>query len=431
MAAVYVEELGRHVGADVLIQGWLYNKRSSGKVRFVLVRDGTGIVQGVVTPDADPQTFELAEALPQEASLRMWGTVRAEPRAPGGVEIAVRRLEPVHIPSTPFPIGLKEHGPGFLMDHRHLWIRMRRQVPLLRVRDAVLWAIRAFFRERGFVATEAPVLVGTAVEGTTTLFPLDYFGTPAYLSQSGQLYLEATCAALGKVYWIGPVFRAEKSKTRRHLTEFWMAEAEQAFLDHEGNLALQEDLVRYVVEAVVAERSRELAELERDPEVLRREVAGPFARVTYHEAVEVIRQAGVPMEVGDDFGAPAEDALSAHFGRPVFVERFPAAIKPFYMKRDPANPALALCADLIAPEGYGEIIGGSQRVDTEEELVAQLREARLPEEPYRWYIDLRRWGSVPHAGFGLGVERTVQWIAGIPHIREAIPFPRTLERLYP
>lgn len=431
MVAVYVEELGRHIGAEVLIQGWLYNKRSSGRVRFVLVRDGTGIVQGVVTPDADPRTFELAEALPQEASLRMWGTVRAEPRAPGGVELAVRRLEPVHVPSTPFPIGLKEHGPGFLMDHRHLWIRMRRQVPLLRVRDAVLWAIRAFFRERGFVATEAPVIVGTAVEGTTTLFPLDYFGTPAYLSQSGQLYLEATCMALGKVYWIGPVFRAEKSKTRRHLTEFWMAEAEQAFLDHAGNLALQEDLVRYVVEAVVAERARELGELERDPEVLRKEVAGPFARVTYHEAVEIIRKAGVPLEAGDDFGAPAEDALSNHFGRPVFVERFPAAIKPFYMKRDPAHPDLALCADLIAPEGYGEIIGGSQRVDTEEELVAQLREAHLPEEPYRWYIDLRRWGSVPHAGFGLGVERTVQWIAGIPHIREAIPFPRTLERLYP
>ncbi len=431
MASVYVEELGRHIGTEVLIQGWLYNKRSSGRVRFVLVRDGTGIVQGVVTPDADPRTFELAEALPQEASLRMWGTVRAEPRAPGGVEVAVRRLEPVHIPSTPFPIGLKEHGPGFLMDHRHLWIRMRRQVPLLRIRDAVLWAIRAFFRERGFVATEAPVLVGTAVEGTTTLFPLDYFGAPAYLSQSGQLYLEATCMALGKVYWIGPVFRAEKSKTRRHLTEFWMAEAEQAFLDHEGNLALQEALVRYVVEAVVAERARELGELERDPEALREEVAGPFPRVTYHEAVEVVRKAGVLMEVGDDFGAPAEDALSAHFGRPVFVERFPAAIKPFYMKRDPAHPDLALCADLIAPEGYGEIIGGSQRVDTEEELLAQLREARLPEEPYRWYLDLRRWGSVPHAGFGLGVERTVQWIAGIPHIREAIPFPRTLERLYP
>lgn len=431
MRPVYIAELGQHVGSEVLIQGWLYNKRSSGKVRFVLVRDGTGIVQGVVTPDADARTFDLADSLPQEASLRMRGTVRVERRAPGGVELAVTQLEPVHIPTTPFPIALKEHGAGFLMDHRHLAIRMRRQTPILRIRDGVLWAIRSFFRERGFVATEAPVLVGTSVEGTTTLFPLDYFGTTAYLSQSGQLYLEATCAALGKVYWIGPVFRAEKSKTRRHLIEFWMAEAEQAFLDHQGNLALQEDLVRYLVEAVVAEHPRDLAELERDPDVLRRQVADPFARITYHEAVSIVRAAGVAMEVGDDFGAPAEDALSQHFGRPVFVERFPASIKPFYMKRDPRQPDLALCADLIAPEGYGEIIGGSQRVDTEDELRAQLTAAGLPEEPYRWYVDLRRWGAVPHSGFGLGVERTVQWITRIPHIREAIPFPRTLDRLYP
>jgi len=431
MTPVSIAELGRHVGSEVLVQGWLYNKRSSGKVRFVLVRDGTGLVQGVVTPDADPAVFELADSLPQEASLRLRGTVRAEPRAPGGVEVSVTHLEPIHIPSTPFPIGLKEHGTGFLMDHRHLWIRMRRQAPILRIRDGVLWAIRSFFHERGFVATESPVLVGTSVEGTTTLFPLDYFGTPAYLSQSGQLYLEATCAALGKVYWIGPVFRAEKSKTRRHLIEFWMAEAEQAFLDHEGNLSLQEALVRYVVEAVAAEHSRDLQELERDPAVLRGSVADPFARISYHEAVSLVRAAGVEMEAGDDFGAPAEDVVSQHFGRPVFVERFPAAIKPFYMKRDPERSELALCADLIAPEGYGEIIGGSQRVDTEEELLHQLDEAGLSAEPYTWYVDLRRWGAVPHAGFGLGVERTVQWIAGIPHIREAIPFPRTLDRLYP
>ncbi|MFH1609285.1 MAG: asparagine--tRNA ligase [Candidatus Bipolaricaulota bacterium] len=431
MRPVYIEELGKHVGTAVLVQGWLYNKRSSGKVRFILVRDGTGLVQGVVTSDADPATFSQADALPQEASLRLWGTVRAEPRAPGGFELAVTRLEPVHVPTAPFPIGLKEHGPGFLMDHRHLWIRSRRQTPILRIRDAVLWAIRSFFHDRGFVATEAPVLVGTSVEGTTTLFPLDYFGTPAYLSQSGQLYLEATCAALGKVYWIGPVFRAEKSKTRRHLIEFWMAEAEQAFLDHAGNLDLQEALVRHVVESVVAEHPRDLAELDRDPDVLRRQVSEPFARISYHDAVAVVQAQGVAMVVGDDFGTPAEDALSQRFGRPVFVERFPAALKPFYMKRDPDQPDLALCADLIAPEGYGEIIGGSQRVDSEEELLAQLNEANLPAEPYRWYTDLRRWGAVPHSGFGLGVERTVQWIAGIPHIREAIPFPRTLDRLYP
>jgi len=429
--AVYVEELDCHVGEEVLIQGWLFNKRSSGKIRFVIVRDGTGLVQGVVTPDADPETFELAERLPQESSLRVWGTVRADPRAPGGYELAVRKIEPVHIPKDPFPIGLKEHGVGFLMDHRHLWIRMRRQVPLLRIRDSVLWAIRDFFRKKGFVATEAPVLVGTAVEGTTTLFPLDYFGRTAYLSQSGQLYLEATCMALGKVYWIGPVFRAEKSKTRRHLTEFWMAEAEVAFLEHEGNLALQEDLVRYVVEFVVEDRRRELEALERDPETLLKEVREPFARITYKEAVEIVRDHGVDMEYGDDFGAPAEDALSAHFGRPVFVERFPAKIKPFYMKHAPDDPSVALCADLIAPEGYGEIIGGSQRVDTEEELLKQLAEYDLPKEPYEWYIDLRRYGSVPHSGFGLGVERTVAWIAGTRHIRETIPFPRMLDRLFP
>lgn len=431
MKPVYIADLAQHVGSEALIQGWLYNKRSSGKVRFILVRDGTGLVQGIVTPDTDPAVFALADALPQEASLRVGGTVRAEPRAPGGFELAVTRLDPVHVPATPFPIGPKEHGTGFLMDHRHLWIRSRRQTPILRIRDAVLWAIRSFFHERGFVATEAPVLVGTSVEGTTTLFPLDYFGTPAYLSQSGQLYLEATCAALGKVYWIGPVFRAEKSKTRRHLIEFWMAEAEQAFLDHDGNLALQEALVRHVVESVVAERPRDLAELDRDPDLLRRAVAAPFARITYHAAVSLVQAAGVAMEVGDDFGAPAEDALSQHFGRPVFVERFPTSIKPFYMKRARERPDLALCADLIAPEGYGEIIGGSQRVDSEKELLAQLNEAGLSVEPYQWYLDLRRWGSVPHSGFGLGVERTVQWIAGVPHIREAIPFPRTLDRLYP
>ncbi len=431
MSQVYVEDLPQHVGNEVLIQGWLWNKRSSGKVRFVLVRDGTGWVQGVVTPDADSATFELAESLPQESSLRMWGTVRADPRAPGGHELLVRKIEAVHIPQQPFPIGLKEHGVGFLMDHRHLWMRMRKQVPILRIRDSVLWAIREFFHQRGFVATEVPIIVGTAVEGTTTLFSLDYFGQPAYLSQSGQLYLEATCAALGKVYWIGPVFRAEKSKTRKHLIEFWMAEAEQAFLDHQGNLQLQEDLVRYVVESVVRCRARELEELERDATKLREEVRPPFARITYDEAIRLIQGRGVPIHHGDDFGAEAEDALSQEFGRPVFVERFPRKLKPFYMKKDPTNPQVVLCADLIAPEGYGEIIGGSQRVDTEQELLEQLGEDNLPVEPYGWYLDLRKWGSVPHSGFGLGVERVVAWIAGLPHIREAIPFARTLTRLYP
>ena len=430
--AVYIEELPSHVGKEVAVRGWLFNKRSSGKIRFLIVRDGTGFLQCVATvKDTEAESFELCERLPQETSLIVTGTVRADPRAPGGYELLLKKIAPVQIPKEQFPIALKEHGVGFLMDHRHLWIRMRRQFAILRVRDAVLWAIREFFKREGFVATECPIIVGTQVEGTTTLFPLDYFGEPAYLSQSGQLYLEATCMALGKVYWIGPAFRAEKSKTRRHLTEFWMAEAEMAYFDHEDNLALQERLVRYIVEYVVSERKRELEILERDVETLTREVEGPFARVTYGEAVEIVNAAGVPMEYGDDFGAPAEDALSHHFGRPVFVERFPARIKPFYMKRAPDDPSVVLGADLIAPEGYGEIIGGSQRVDTEEELLRQLDEYRLPREPYRWYIDLRRWGSVPHSGFGLGVERTVAWICGIKHIREAIPFPRMLGRLYP
>ncbi|RLE31971.1 asparagine--tRNA ligase [Candidatus Acetothermia bacterium] len=430
--AVYIEELPSHVGKEVAVRGWLFNKRSSGKIRFLIVRDGTGCLQCVATvKDTEAESFELCERLPQETSLIVTGTVRADPRAPGGYELLLKKIAPVQIPKEQFPIALKEHGVGFLMEHRHLWIRMRRQFAILRVRDAVLWAIREFFKREGFVATECPIIVGTQVEGTTTLFPLDYFGEPAYLSQSGQLYLEATCMALGKVYWIGPAFRAEKSKTRRHLTEFWMAEAEMAYFDHEDNLALQERLVRYIVEYVVSERNRELEILERDAEALTREVEGPFARVTYGEAVEIVNAAGVPMEYGDDFGAPAEDALSHHFGRPVFVERFPARIKPFYMKRAPDDPSVVLGADLIAPEGYGEIIGGSQRVDTEEELLRQLDEYRLPREPYRWYIDLRRWGSVPHSGFGLGVERTVAWICGIKHIREAIPFPRMLDRLYP
>lgn len=431
MGAVYVGDLAKHVGEEVFIQGWLWGKRSSGKVRFLIVRDGTGLVQGVVTPDADPDTFELADRLPGEASLSLWGVVRADPRAPGGHEIAVRKIHPIHIPTSPFPIAPKEHGVGFLMDHRHLWLRTRRQASILRIRDSVLWDIRDFFKRRGFVATEAPIIVGTSVEGTTTLFPLDYFGQPAYLSQSGQLYLEATCAALGRVYWIGPVFRAEKSKTRKHLTEFWMAEAEVAFLTHEENLELEEDLVRYIVESVVEEREADLVALERDPKVLLAEVAAPFPRISYAQAVDIVRQHGVPMEHGDDFGAKAEEALGAHFGRPVFVERFPAHQKPFYMKRAPEDPRVALCADLIAPEGYGEIIGGSQRVDSEGELLTQLREFALPVEPYQWYIDLRRWGSVPHSGFGLGVERTVAWIAGIRHVRETIPFPRMIDRLYP
>ncbi len=428
---VYVEELSAHVGQRVTVRGWVAGSRSSGRIRFLIVRDGTGLVQGVLTPDADRESFALAESLPTEAAVKLEGAVRADDRAPGGVELAVEHVLPVHVPQEEYPIAPKEHGVGFLMQRRHLWIRGLRQVPVLRVRDGALWAMRQFFKERRFVATEAPILVSTSVEGTTTLFAVDYFGQPAFLSQSGQLYLEATCAALGKVYWIGPVFRAEKSKTRRHLTEFWMLEAEMAYLEHKGNLQLQEELVRYVVQYVAEEHRRELAALERDPQILLDEVAEAFPCISYAEAVDLVRGCGVDMEHGHDLGAPAEDSLSQHFGRPVFVERFPVGIKPFYMKHCPEDPSVALCADLIAPEGYGEIIGGSQRVDSQQELEQQLREAGLPEEPYQWYVDLRRWGAVPHAGFGLGVERTVAWLCGIAHLREAIPFPRMLDRLVP
>ncbi len=431
MRTITIDQGTRFIGEEVLIKGWLYNKRSSGKILFLEFRDGTGVIQGVLTKADDPNLFELADRLPRETSLIVSGAMRAEPRAPGGCELGITGIEVVHQPTEPFPIELKEHTPQFLLDHRHLWIRTGRQVPILRVRDAVFRAVRGFFHEHGFVATEAPILTGTSVEGTTTLFSVDYFGEQAYLSQSGQLYLEATAMALGKVYWIGPAFRAEKSKTRKHLTEFWMAEAEMAFYDHADNLKLQEDLINYVVNAVVAERARELKQLKRDVDKLLEEVELPFPRTTYAEAIRILQEAGQKIEYGDDFGAPHETALGDHFGKPVFIERFPARMKPFYMKRPSDDPSVALAADLIAPEGYGELIGGSQRVDTLEELERQLAEYNLPREPYEWYLDLRRYGSVPHAGFGLGMARTIAWICGVPHVRETIPFPRQINRLYP
>ena len=431
MAVITIDHAPEFVGNEVTLNGWLYNKRSSGKILFLEFRDGTGVVQGVLTQADNPDLFARADRLPRETSLTVTGTLRAEQRAPGGCELDVHQLKVIQEPTEPFPIELKEHTPNFLLDHRHLWIRTGRQVPILRVRDAVFRAVRGFFYQHGFVATEAPILTGTSVEGTTTLFPVDYFGEQAYLSQSGQLYLEATAMALGKVYWIGPAFRAEKSKTRKHLTEFWMAEAEMAFFDHAANLKLQEELINYVVNAVVVERKRELEQLKRDTDKLREEVRLPFPRVSYADAVKILKDAGHDIQYGDDFGAPHETAIGDHFGRPVFIERFPAKMKPFYMKRAPDNPSVVLAADLIAPEGYGELIGGSQRVDTLEELERQLAEYNLPKEPYEWYLDLRRYGSVPHAGFGLGMARTIAWICGIPHVRETVPFPRQINRLYP
>jgi len=431
MPTITVREAHRHIGQRVTLKGWLYNRRSSGKILFLQIRDGSGVIQAILGVSDNPDLFERASVLPRETSLIARGTVKEDARAPIGCELLLEDVEILHQPSEDFPIELKEQTPGFLMDHRHLWMRTGSQVPILRVRDAAFHAFREFFHDRGFVATEAPILTGTSVEGTTTLFELDYFGQPAYLGQSGQLYLEATAMALGRVYWIGPAFRAEKSKTRKHVTEFWIAEAEMAFYDHAANLQLQEDLVRHIVTAVVREKRPELKELGRDLEQLQQEVAEPFVRIDYGDAIALLKDLGHDIAFGDDFGAPQEAALGDHYRRPVFIERFPVAMKPFYMKRDPEDRSRVLAADLIAPEGYGEIIGGSQRVDSEEELLAQLTEAGLPVEPYQWYIDLRRYGSVPHSGFGMGLARVVAWITGASHIREVIPFPRQINRLYP
>lgn len=431
MHTITIDEAPRHIGETITLRGWLYNRRSSGKIMFLQLRDGTGVIQGIITEPESPDLFASADRLQRETSVIVSGTLREDSRAPSGCELQVDKVAVVHEPTESFPIELTEHTPGFLMDHRHLWMRTGRQVPILRVRDAVFRALRDFFHEKGFVATEAPIFTGTSVEGTTTLFEVDYFGEKAYLGQSGQLYLEATAMALGKVYWIGPVFRAEKSKTRKHLTEFWMAEGEMAYYDHADNMRLQEEMIAYVVDAVISERRIELGQLDRDTELLKEEVSLPFPRIDYADAVALLREAGHDVSFGDDFGAPHEATLGNHFQKPVFIERFPVKMKPFYMKRDPNDPSRVLASDLIGPEGYGELIGGSQRVDTLEELVSQMKENNLPTEPYEWYLDLRRYGSVPHSGFGLGVARTIAWICGVSHIRETIPFARQLNRLYP
>ncbi|MEA3356760.1 MAG: asparagine--tRNA ligase [Candidatus Bipolaricaulota bacterium] len=431
MHTITIDEVARFVGKEVTLRGWLYNKRSSGKILFLEIRDGTGVIQGVITEPDDPTLFATGAGLNRESSIIVTGSIEEDRRAPCGYELKISGLEVIQPVQAQFPIELKPQTAGYLMDHRHLWIRTGRQVPILRIRDAVFRAVRNFFYERGFVATEAPILTGTSVEGTTTLFTVDYFGEKAYLTQSGQLYLEATAMALGKVYWLGPVFRAEKSKTRKHLTEFWMAEAEMAYYDHEANLRLQEELITYIVETVVAERKPELSELKRDHEQLLEEVSLPFPRVSYSDAIEFLQQAGHDIEKGDDFGAPEETSLGERFKKPVFIEAFPTRLKPFYMKRYPNDPTHVLAADLIGPEGFGELIGGSQRVDTLGELTAQLDENHLPREAYEWYLDLRRYGAVPHSGFGLGMARTVAWICGVQHIRETIPFARQINRLYP
>jgi asparaginyl-tRNA synthetase len=430
---IVIEQTGSHAGTVVTIRGWLYNLRESGKLLFPIFRDGTGLMQGVVSLKENPAAFEALKGLTQESSVVVTGKIQAEPRAPGGYEMHVSQAEVVQrvAESTPYPIQLKEHGVDFLLDQRHLWIRTPRQAAILRIRAEAVRAARNFMDDHGYTLTDAPVFTPAACEGTTTLFEVNYIDDQkAYLTQSGQLYVEATAAALGKVYTFGPTFRAEKSKTRRHLTEFWMLEPEASYAHLDDMMQLGEELVSAIAQGVAKNRPRELAVLQRDPEKLAK-ITPPFPRITYEEAIDVLQKAGNSAKFGDDFGGDEETIISKNFEKPVMIHRYPTAMKAFYMAEDPARPELALNFDMIAPEGYGEIIGGGERQSSYETLIRRIREHNLPEESFQWYLDLRRYGSVPHAGFGLGLERTVAWICGTEHIREVIPFPRMLYRVYP
>jgi asparaginyl-tRNA synthetase len=429
--------MSKHVGEEVIIKGWLYNMRSSGKLMFPQVRDGSGIIQGVVfKKNVSEQVWNDFEKLTQESSIIVRGTVRADERAPGGYELDVTGLEVFHV-AEPYPITPKEHGVEYLMDHRHLWLRSRRQHAILSVRAEVIRAVRDYFDSNGFLLMDTPIFTPAACEGTTTLFGVDYFeDAKAYLTQSGQLYNEATAAAFGKVYCFGPTFRAEKSKTRRHLTEFWMVEPEAAYYDLDDVMQLAEEFLTFVVHRVLENRRKELGELERDVSKLEK-IQTPFPRLQYDDAVKMLQEAHEKGEVetrfewGGDFGAPDETYISSRYDRPVMVHRYPAAVKAFYMKADPRRPELALCVDVLAPEGYGEVIGGGQRADDLGYLLKQIHEHDLPEESFDWYLDLRKYGAFPHGGFGMGIERCTGWLCGIEHIREAIPFPRMLYRLKP
>jgi asparaginyl-tRNA synthetase len=433
MPIVTIEDAGRYAGQEITIRGWLYNLREAGKLLFPIFRDGTGVMQGVVSQKEQPAAFDALRGLTLESSVIATGAVRAEPRAPGDHELAITKIEVVSrvAEDDPYPIQLKEHGVDFLLDKRHLWIRTPRQAAILRIRAEAIRAGREYLDSQGYILTDAPIFTPAACEGTTTLFEVKYIDNEkAYLTQSGQLYIEATAMALGKVYCFGPTFRAEKSKTRRHLTEFWMLEPEAAYAHLEDMMALGEGLVSHIVQSVVARRPRELEALKRDVSKLA-SVKPPFPRITYDEAVEILQKNGKPVKWGDDFGGDEETVLSSQRDRPVMVHRYPSAIKAFYMQPDAARPELALGFDMLAPEGYGEIIGGGERIADYDLLLRRLRENNLPEESFQWYLDLRRYGSVPHAGFGLGLERTVAWICGTEHIREVIPFPRMIYRVYP
>jgi len=434
-----IAEIGKHEGQSVTIRGWLYNLRESGKLLFPQFRDGSGIIQGVVPKNAvTPEIFDAVKTLTQESSVIVEGKVRADKRAPGGYELDVANVKVVQrVPeSDPYPITPKEHGTDFLMEHRHLWVRSQRQAAILRVRAEIIKAARDFFDQNGFTLTDPPIITPAACEGTTTLFPVDYFDDQAYLTQSGQLYAEAMAMALGKVYSFGPTFRAEKSKTRRHLTEFWMVEPEVAYAELDDIMVLAESLISFIVKRCLERRPADLKTIGRDLSKLEK-IEPPFPRISYDDAVKNLQEGHAKgaleskFEWGGDLGSPDETYLSAQFDKPVMVHRYPAKVKAFYMEPDPQRPELALCVDVLAPEGYGEIIGGSQRMASHDLLLQRIHEHGLPEEAFRWYLDLRKFGSVPHGGFGMGIERAVAWICGLEHVRETIPFPRMLYRLYP
>ena len=431
MDTVTIQSLSAYEGQDVQLKGWVYNTRSIGKIWFVILRDGTGLLQGVVVKgEATDETFAMEQDLNQEDAVIITGRVRKESRSVGGYELGIREIRVVSHVAEKYPISPKEHGTDFLMTNRHLWLRSKRQHAIMRVRHQTVKAIRDFFDGHGFTLIDSPIFTGNAVEGTTTLFAVDYFERSAYLTQSGQLYQEAGAAAFGKTYCFGPTFRAEKSKTRRHLTEFWMVEPEMAYCDLDENMDWAEKLVCFIVERVLENSKTELEILKRDLFFLERVVA-PFPRITYDEAVKILADKGADFEYGSDFGAVDETIISAQFNQPVMIHRWPERIKAFYMKRDEHNEELALGVDMIAPEGYGEIVGGGQREDDLDILMKRIRHHDLPMKPFKWYLDLRKYGSVPHSGFGLGLERTVAWLCGTKHIRETIPFPRTMSRLEP
>ncbi|MGC9140021.1 asparagine--tRNA ligase [Athalassotoga sp.] len=427
----YIKDLKDHVGEHVEIKGWLFNKRSSGKIHFLQIRDGTGFVQGIVEKSVSDEVFDLADKLRIESSLSLRGRVRKDERSPYGYEIDVNGIEIYQIPVEDYPISKKEHGIDFLMNNRHLWLRSQRQFHILHVRNEVIWAVREFYRNNGFILIDTPILTGAIGESAGELFNIEYFDLgKAYLTQTGQLYLEAAAMAFGKVYNLGPTFRAEKSKTRRHLTEFWMNEAEVAYYTSNDNMHLQEELVSYVVGRVLERAGDHLKALERDTKPLEK-VQAPFPRISYDEGVTLLQKKGFDIKWGDDIGGDEETAISEEFDRPVMVYNYPRNIKAFYMQPDPQRPEVVLCDDMLAPEGYGEIIGASERINDPDLLMERIKEFNLPVESYDWYIDLRKYGSVPHSGFGMGIERLVAWICKLEHIREAIPFARTIYRIHP